>query len=118
MKVILIGLTLVAALDADERRWKLHPSLDLAVEQLKIGELTVVNSSGTAFGTVDDKARVDLVKALAANDKEEVKELIDARKVSPLSPGTEVRILERNESDLDKLMDTVHQLVDIDVDLM
>jgi hypothetical protein len=111
---MLIGIACLSLLHAEGRRWKLHPALDDAVERIKIGELTSVVLPEPVIGTSDEQARQDYLKAQRAHDKEGIQELMDAAKIAVLSPGTEVRVLERNEADLDKLMDTVHQLVDID----
>src|ERR1035438_5591201 len=107
MRTMLIGIACLSLLHAEGRRWKLHPALDDAVERIKIGELTSVVLPEPVIGTSDEQARQDYLKAQRAHDKEGIQELMDAAKIAVLSPGTEVRVLERNEADLDKLMDTV-----------
>jgi len=114
MRTVLIGMACLSLLVADGRRWKLHPTLDAAVERIKIGELTSVRGPDPVIGAADEQARLDYLKTVRANDKEGIKELADAGQIATLSEGTEVRVLERNEADLDKLMDTVHRLMDID----
>jgi hypothetical protein len=114
MRTILCTFALIGLLHAEARRWKLHPAVDAAVEQVKIGELTSIRGPDSAVGAADEQARNEYLKAQKANDKEGIKELSDAGKITVLEESTEVRVLERNEADLDKLMSTVHILVDID----
>jgi hypothetical protein len=113
--LLFIGLACLSMLHG-ERRWKLHPNLDAAVERLKIGELTTIVPASVA-GASDRQSREDFFRARKANDKEGVDELLAAGKIAPLLHDTEVRILERNEGDLDRLMDTVRELVDLDMQM-
>lgn len=115
MRTIILGIACLSLVHAEPRRWKLHPALDAAVERIKIGELTSVLLPDPVIGASDEQARQDYLKAQRAHDKEGIQELTDAAKIAVLAPATEVRVLERNEADLDELMKTVHQLVDLDI---
>ena len=46
------------------------PTLESAVEQVKIGELTSVRGSEPVIGATDQQARGELLKAQRANDRE------------------------------------------------
>ncbi len=115
MRAIFVSIVCFSILHAEGRRWKLHPSLDSAVERVKIGEVTSIQGPEPTIAVLDEQAQKELYKSQRANDKQGIQELMDAAKIATLAPGTGVRVLERNESDLDELMDTVHQLMDIDV---
>jgi hypothetical protein len=114
MRRFLIGIACLSLLNADDRRWKLHPAVDAAVQRIKIGELTSIRGAEPVVGALDLPSWEDYLKAQKANDKEGIKELLDEGRIALLSRETSLRVLERNEAALDKLMDTVHQLLDID----
>jgi hypothetical protein len=114
MRTVLCTFALMGLVHAETRKWKLHPAIDAAVEQVRIGELTSIRGPEPTVGAADEQARNEYLKAQKANDKEGIKELVDTGKIAALDESTEVRVLERNEADLDKLMSTVHILVDID----
>ena len=114
MRTLLVAIACISTLSADARKWKLHPALDTAVEQVKIGELTSIRGTAPVVGASDGQSRGDYLKAQKAHDKEGIEELAGAGKIASLPPGTELRVLERDEADLDKLMDAAHQLADSD----
>lgn len=114
MRLIPSLLLIVTLLQADGRQWKLHPALETAVEQVKVGETTAIRGTEPTIGAGDLQARQEMLKAQRANDREGMEELIEAGKIAVLPEGTKVRVLERDEADLDRLMSGVHKLMDID----
>lgn len=112
--VVLCLLAMPVILQAQVRKWALHPTLNESVERIKVGELTSIRNTGIPVGALDEPSRQEYLKSLKANDREGIQELLAAGRIVLLSPDTGVRILERDEAELDKLMNGVHDLTDID----
>ena len=98
-----------------EAKWRLHPVIQGALDQIKVGEITSIRGSDRVIGTVDEQTREDYLKAQKANDKEGIDELKAADRIALIPPGVDLRVLERNENELDRMTDTVHKLLDIDI---
>jgi hypothetical protein len=115
--LLIIAVISSALIAVGGGRWKLHPALAAAVEQIKIGELTSIRGTDPVIGAMDEQAREEYLKAQKANDKEGIDELKAAGKIGVIPPGVDLRVLERNEGRLDSMMDTVHKLLDIDINV-
>jgi hypothetical protein len=114
MILLIAAVVAIVLARAESRRWKLHPAIAAALERVKIGELTQVKGH-EVVGAASQEARLEYLKAQRASDREGLVELADSGKIASLPEGTDVRVLERDESELDRLMNHVHALLDIDL---
>ena len=116
LRIFLVSMVVsLTPLSAQSPEWKLYPAIRTALEEIRIGEITSARGTDLIVGSLDEQSRNDYLKAMKANDKEGIDELISAGKLVRLPANSKLRILERDETSLGKLMENAHQLLDIDI---